>query len=159
MNSKTPAVKPWWKHWEVALIGASITIAVIFAAIVVIIAAIRPLSALEATLFQILALGAGLGGGLFGSYKFGQRAAANRLYARSALRSVLVLYNGIVRLYQAIEVLKTGKSDERLDLLQLQIQDQMEVANAAINDWRDVITDGLEDVDGMLQQFESGERN
>lgn len=159
MNSKTPAVKPWWKHWEVALIGASIIIAVIFAAIMVIIAANRPLSYLEGTLFQIIALGAGLVGGLYGSYKFGQRAAGNRLYARSALRSVLVLYNGIGRLYQAIEVLKTGKSDERLDLLQLQIQDQMEVANAAINDWRDVITDGLEDVDGMLEQIEPDGRN
>lgn len=125
----------------------------------VIIAASRPLSYLEGTLFQIIALGAGLAGGLYGSYKFGQRDAGNRLYARSALRSVLVLYNGIGRLYQAIEVLKTGKSDERLDLLQLEIQDQMEVANAAINDWPDVITDSLEDVDGMIEQADRGERN
>ena len=158
MNSKNPAVKSWWKHWEVALIGASIMIAVIFAAIMVIIAANRPLSYLEATLFQIIALGAGLAGGLYGSYKFGQRTAANRLYARSALRSVLVLHSGIRRLYHAIEVLKTGKSDERLDLLQLQIEDQLEVANAAINDWRDVITDGLDDVDGMFEQTGPGER-
>ncbi len=159
MNPKATVGKSRWRHWEIALIVASIIVAVAFASVMVIIAAIRPLSALEATLFQVIALGAGLGGGLFGSYRFGQKSAANRLYARSALRSVLVLYNGIARLYQSIEILKAGKSDERLDLLQLQIEDQMEVANAAINDWRDVITDGFEDVDDMLEQLEPGGRS
>lgn len=159
MNPKIRIVKPWWRHWEFALIGASVTVAVVFAAIMVTIAARRPLSPLEATLFQIVVLGVGLGGGLVGSYKFGQSVAANRQYARSALRSALVLYKGILGLYEAIELLKTGDYDERLDLLQSQVTNQANVAQSVIADWTDVIPEDSDDVGETLDLPETRYRS
>ena len=150
MSPKIRIGKPWWRHWEFVLIAISVTVAVGFACIMVIIAARRPLSPLEATLFQIVVLGVGLGGGLIGSYKFGQSAAANRQYARSALRSALVLYRGILGLYEAVELLKTGDYDKRLDLLQSQVDDQAHVAQSVIADWIDVIPEDSDEVGEML---------
>ena len=128
-----------WLRWEIALIVGSVAVSVVFAVAMVIIASQRSLSPLEAVLLQILALGVGLVGGLFGSYKFGQRSAADRQYARSALRSVLALFRGIQRLYEAVALLNAEKPDPRLEQLQLHIQSQLDIADAAINDWRDVI--------------------
>lgn len=131
--------KSKWFRWEIALIVVSIAISMAFAAAMVIIASQRPLSSLEAVLLQLLALGIGLGGGLFGSYKFGQNSALDKQYARSALRSVLALFSGIRRLYEAVALLNAERPDPRLDQLQLHIQSQLDIADAAINDWRDVI--------------------
>ncbi len=57
----------------------------------------------------------------------------------------------------AVERLKPkeqGESDERFDLLQLLIDDQANVARAAIADWRDVIPDDFEDVIETLEMPE-----
>ena len=137
--------KSKWLRWEIALIIGSIAVSVTFAAVMVIIASQRPLSPLEAVLLQILALGVGLAGGLFGSYKFGQRSAPDKQYARSALRSVLALSSGIQRLYEAVALINAERPDPQLDQLQLHIKSQLDIAGAAINDWRDVIQDSSED--------------
>ena len=161
MSRKMRIGKPWWRHWEFALIGISVTVAVVFASTMVIIAARRPLSPLEATLFQIIALGIGLGGGLFGSYKLGQSVAANRQYARSALRSALVLHKGILGLHEGLELLKTGDpaNDRRLDLLQSQVDNQADVSRSVIADWRDVIPEDSEDVGETLDLPETRDRS
>ena len=142
-----------WLRWELVLVAISIIVALTFAGIMVGIAASRPLSPLEAVLFQIIALGVGLVGGLFGSYKFGQSVAANRQYARSALRSVLVLFRSLQRLYEAIERLKLGSSsNEQFEQLQLHIENQMDIARSVINDWRDLIPEEFEDVGENLER-------
>ena len=142
-----------WLRWELGLVAVSIIVALTFASIMVGIAASRPLSPLEAVLFQIIALGVGLGGGLFGSYKFGQSVAANRQYARSALRSVLVLFRSLQRLHEAIERLKPGSSsNEQFEQLQLHIENQMDIAYSVINDWRDLIPEEFEDVGENLER-------
>ena len=112
------------------------------------------LSGLESTLFSVITLGIGL----LGSYRFGQISAANRLYARSALRSVLVLRKGIGRLHDAVALLRTTDNDEQIHLLQLYILNQMDVADAAVNDWSDVIRSDSTDVASEVDQMEeSGE--
>ena len=142
-----------WLRWELVLVAISIIVALTFAGIMVGIAASRPLSPLEAVLFQLIALGVGLAGGLFGSYKFGQSVAANRQYARSALRSVLVLFRSLQRLYEAIERLKSGgSSNEQFEQLQLHIENQMDIARSVINDWRDLIPEEFEDVGENLER-------
>ena len=142
-----------WLRWELVLVAISIIVALTFAGIMVGIAASRPLSPLEAVLFQIIALGVGLVGGLFGSYKFGQSVAANRQYARSALRSVLVLFRSLQRLYEAIERLKLGSSsNEQFEQLQLHIENQMDIVRSVINDWRDLIPEEFEDVGENLER-------
>lgn len=142
--------KSRWRSWEVALISISIVLAVIIATAMVIISAMRPLSPLEAVLFQLLALSVGLGGGLYGSYKFGQNSATNTQYARSALRSVMVLYRSIRGLYNIIQQLTPQESD-RAAILQLLVT-QLDVAQSAIADWRDVIPDDFENVEETLEQ-------
>jgi hypothetical protein len=105
-----------------------------------------------------LVLGFSLGGGIFGSYKFGQNTAANRQFARSALRSVLVLYRGLLRLQDTLELLRTTESDAQINVLQELVNVQVHVAASAIADWRDVIPEDFADVGQTLEQsqFSSG---
>ena len=142
-------------RWDVTLVVVSILIGLAFAGYMVWTTAERELSPREAVLFQIIILGVSLVGGLIGSYKFGQSAATNKQYARSALRSVLVLFGGLQRLRDAVEqVAIADQAGDRLQLLLLQIDSQMDLANSAINDWRDLIPEEFEDVGGNLERPE-----
>ena len=141
---------PKWIRWEIAVVVISIAIAVAFAVAMVVIASIRPLSPLEAMLFQVIVLFVGLGGGLFGSYKFGQNSAANKQFARSALRSVMVLYRSIAGLHDYIGR-RSPVEYERSAILELLIT-QMDVAQSAVADWRDIIPEDFEDVGESLEQ-------
>ena len=116
----------------------------------VVITARRPLSPLEALLFQLIVLFVGLGGGLFGSYKFGQNSAANKQFARSALRSVMVLYRSIAGLYDYIGR-RSPTEYEQSAILELLVT-QMDVAQSAVADWRDIIPADFEDVGESLEQ-------
>ena len=137
------------------MIAVSILVGLAFAGFMVLTAAQRELKPLEALLFQFIILFVSLGGGLVGSYKFGQNAAANRQYARSALRSVMVLFLNLQRLHQAIEQLKINDSaDERFGSLQLHVENQMDIAYSVINDWRDLIPEEFEDVGENLERPE-----
>lgn len=150
------AGKYGWMRWEIAVIVIAVAVAVAFAAALVVIAATRPLTPLEAVLFQIIALGVGLGGGLLGSYKFGQHTAANKQYARSALRSVMVLFRSLVRSYEAMEALKNGNvSEGRLADLQRSTADQMDIAYSVMNDWRDLIPEEFDNVGENLDRPEN----
>ena len=157
MTSRKSIGKSRWVRWDIGLVIISVLSAIAFAIFMVIISSNRPLSPLETILFQLLVLVAGLGGGLFGSYKFGQSSAARaardvmRPHARSALRSVIVLYRGIERLSDAIESLKRDEPDTRsLELLQYVVYDQLSAADSAIADWRDIIPEDFADVDETL---------
>ncbi len=146
-----------WKRlrWDVTLVVVSIVIGLAFAGYMIWTTAQRELSPREAVLFQIIILGVSLVGGLIGSYKFGQSAATDKQYARSALRSVLVLFGGLQRLHDAVEqVAATDQAGDRLWPLLLQIESQMDLANSAINDWRDLIPEEFEDVGGNLERAE-----
>ena len=137
------------------MIVISILVGLVFAGFMVSIAAQRELKPLEALLFQFIILLVSLGGGLVGSYKVGQNAAANRQYARSALRSVLVLFRSLERLHQAIEQLKINDStSERFSSWQLHVETQMDIAYSVINDWRDLIPEEFEDVGENLERPE-----
>ena len=159
MNSKTPIDRPWWQRWEVVLVTASVAVAVAFAIAMVALASIKPLSPLETTLFQIVILLISLGGGLFGSYKFGQNSVANRHHARSALRSVIMLHRGILQLSRNLASLNARRPDRRFDQLQHFVQLLLIASLTAIEDWRDVIPDDFEDVGDRFEQPEPGRRD
>ena len=113
-------------RWEILLVAVSIVVGLAFAGFMISIAAQRELKPLEALLFQIIILGVSLVGGLIGSYKFGQNVAANRQYARSALRSVLVPFSGLQRLHENVKQLSdTDPSDARFGPLQSHIESQI----------------------------------
>lgn len=142
--------KPIWWRWDLALIAGSIAVGVAFVVTIAVVASRRELSPLELALFQIITLGISLGGGLFGAYKFGQNAGANKQFARSALRSVMVLYRSIAGLYDYIGRREMAEH-ERSAILQY-LTTQMDVAQSAIADWRDIIPEDFEDVGETLEQ-------
>jgi hypothetical protein len=149
----------------VVLIVVSVLVSLGFAGIMVVAASHRPLSALETILFQIVVLFAGLGGGLIGSYKFGQRAAkfgqkaaaeaardVIRPHARSALRSVMVLNNDLLALHEPIGQIAADSSDPRIEMLHHLVKASSRVAVAAVEDWRDVIPEDFQDSEETVVQ-------
>ena len=100
--------------------------------------------------------------GLFGSYLLGRYAVrglpydAIRPHARSALRSVLVLHRGLLRLSRSINRLDSDTPDARFESLQAQVQNQVDVAASTIADWRDVIPGDYEEVVSTLELRDNG---
>ena len=109
----------------------------------------RGLSSVESAMFQILIAGAGL----FGSYTFGKNAAKDgaldvvRPHARAAFRRVTALYSSLYRLSATIEDLKQEGPDHRLDLIQALVNEQIRTGQDAIEDWRDIVPDEVEEIE------------
>lgn len=145
-----------------ALICGAVAVAVVFS----VIAAKRPLTNLEAVLLQAFALGAGL----LGSFFFGRqsaRTAARELvkpHARSAFRRLWSLYQSLSRLAQAIEESKNANSSssdsiktsyECLPVLQAIVTEQLSTADDALEDWRDLIPEDVEELEQRIKERHS----
>ena len=128
--------------------------AIVLAVAIVIVSAIRPLSTMELVLSQLVSLALGL----YGSYKFGQNAAREsahdvvRPHARSAVRSLLGLRDSLYRLWDRIEDYRLDDEDYRLEVIQAIIEEQVPTGDSAIEDWRDIAT---EDVDEVIRRWEN----
>lgn len=146
-------MKSKWLRWDIALIILS----VVFAIVMIVVASTRPLTSLEVVLLQVLTLGAGLSG----SFWLGRSSAAEaardviRPHARSALRTILALRDSLFRLSSTIEDFKSVGEDHRLDVIQSIIHEQMPICGSAVEDWRDVVP---EDVEEVIGQWTSGRR-
>ncbi len=127
------------------LLAASLLVAVLL----VTLSAFRNMSPVEIALFQILILGLGL----FGTYTFGRKSAwegalgAIKPHARAAFRRVLAQYNSLYRLSNRIEELKRESPDHRLDLIQALVNEQIATGKDAIEDWRDIVPEDIEEVE------------
>ena len=127
------------------LIAASFLVAVLLVSL----SAFRNVSPVEIALFQILILGLGL----FGSYTFGRKSAwegareAIRPHARAAFRRVLAQYNSLYRLSARIEEFKRESPDHRLDLIQALVHEQIATGKDAMEDWRDIVPEEVEEVE------------
>ena len=136
------------------LIAISITVAIIM----IIVSSLRDLTSLEATLFQVISLAAGLSG----SFIFGRSSAAEsareniRLHARPAFRRALELYYRLYGLSIEIESLKQEDAERSLDIIQAIVNEQIRTGNSTIEDWRDIIP---EDVDDVINRLKENERN
>ena len=114
----------------------------------VIVSAFRPLSTLETALWQLITLAAGL----YGSYLLGQRAAREsamdllRLHARSAVRRLLAIRGSWHRLSHRIEEFQLEERDPKLDVIQAIVEERSTIADSAIEDWRDIAADEVDDV-------------
>lgn len=152
MNSKTSNgnVRSLLR-WETLLI----IIAVVVAVAMIVTSANRPLTALETVLFQLVTLGAGTAG----SFLLGRASAAQaardviRPHARSALRQLLVLRDSLRRSSDKIEEFKASGDDPRLDIIQAILNEQIPMERSAIEDWRDIVPDDVEDV---IKQWQKG---
>ena len=126
-----------------------ILIAVAAAIGFVVLSFVRSTTPVENALFQILIAVTGL----FGSYIFGRNsamAAAHdviRPHARAAFRRVTTLYNSLHRLSARIEELKQEQPDYRLDLIQVLVNEQIEAGRDAIEDWREIIPEDVEEIE------------
>lgn len=142
------------KYSGIFLVTASIIVGAIF----VFVASTRELTNLENALFQAIALFFGI----FGSYILGKestKSAAKELikpYARSAFRRLISLYYGLSRLAQLIENTKRSKNTEEmlastLDKIEVMTVDQLSTADDALNDWRDIVPEDVEELYGKIK--------
>ena len=140
----------WWQDLPLIGLWALFVIAIVA---MVVVSSIRQLSQLEVVLLQVVTLGTGLAG----SYRFGRNAAREaaldvvRPHARSAVRRLLSLRDSLYRLSARIEQYKVDPDyDVRFDLVQAIIDEQLPNGRSAVEDWRDVAT---EDVDEIIQTW------
>ena len=139
-----------WVHW--VMIGLLALVTIVLSITLIVVAQDRPLTPLEAILFQVVILAAGLAA----SYMIGKNAAMEaareviRPYTRSAFRRVLSLYKSMYNLSVRIEVMQEEGYDPRLDVIRAVVDEQIPSGRDALEDWRDIIPD---DVDEMLQRY------
>ncbi|MYC28588.1 MAG: hypothetical protein F4X65_00650 [Chloroflexi bacterium] len=141
----------------IVIVGA-IGGAVVLSVGIVIVSAFRPLSTLETALWQLITLAAGL----YGSYLLGQKAAREsatdllRLHARSAVRRLLAIRGSWHRLSHRIEEFQVEERDPRLDVIQAIVEERSTIADSAIEDWRDIAAD---EVDEVITLYERSSRS
>ena len=116
----------------------------------------RDLTTLEFGLFQLLILATGL----LGSYIFGRNAArvgameVLKPHARAAFRRIMALYNSLYRLSNRIEELSAENPDNRLDLIQALVNEQITTGQDAMEDWRDIVPEDVEEIEKRGQGHE-----
>lgn len=148
--------------------GGLVVAAVIFSILMVRDADDAKLSDLELTLFQSIALGLGL----LGSFWVGRTSASAaaedviRPHARSAFRRLLSLYRALARLLDSVDarraflrrvaeddVVSVDHVEQALDLLATQVTEQIGTANDAMEDWRDLVPDEVEEVEAKASEL------
>jgi hypothetical protein len=141
------------KRAGIVLIVASIVGAGIFA----IVAMYRTLTGLENVLLQVFSLGIGL----LGSFVLGResaREAAKDLvkpHARSAFRRLLSLYRSLSRLAVAIQNARPVNNSDpihpsALDRLESIVIEQIDTVDDALEDWRDIVPEDVEELRAKL---------
>lgn len=108
-------------------------------------------------MFQVFSLGTGL----LGSYVFGRESATEsakdfiKPHARSAFRRLLSLYSSLSRLALAIQSARPANNSEPLnyfvlDRLESIVIEQIATANDALEDWRDIVPNDVEELIAKL---------
>jgi hypothetical protein len=159
---KNPSNKFYQLNMDILISGLLILASIAVGAIFAVIAASRPLTNLEAVLLQSF----GLGAGLVGSYIFGrqstQKAAIELVkpHARSAFRRLWSLYQSLSRLAEVVQSeqktrLAQGengkeKNNECIAVVEAIILEQLSTADDALEDWRDLIPEDIEDLEKRM---------
>ena len=146
------------KNLNWILAALLILVAIGISALVVYITTTRTLTTVESVLWQVFVLTAGLAG----SFIFGRQSAKEaakemiKPHARSAFRRLVSLYESLSRASTAIQLTESSESSEdiqvtiaRLDAI---ITEQLNTADDALEDWRDIVP---EDVEELKQKLES----
>jgi len=134
------------------LIVSSISVSVLFAYI----ATQRTLTNLEGVLLQSF----GLLAGFIGSYVFGRQSALEaakdiiKPHARSAFRRLYSLFQSLSRVANTIASTKddptTGNYELALAKLEAIVTEQLATADDALEDWRDIVPDEVEELKARL---------
>lgn len=145
----------------IILIVVALAVAVFFSYV----ATCRNLTALENVLLQVFSLGAGL----IGSYILGRESASQaardliKPHARSAFRRLLSLYRSLSRLATAIQTAHQVNHPESttnliLDKLEVIVIEQIATADDALEDWRDIVPEDVEEIRSQLASRNRMER-
>lgn len=148
-------MKPTSDKVPIMLVGSSVLIAIIS----VVVAALRDLTSLENTLLWVISLGLSL----IGSYFLGNQSAeaAGRAiikpHARSAFRRLMSLYESLSRVGKEIEASKE-KQSEAITIAKLEsiVLEQLATADDALEDWRDIVPEEVEELRKRLRTGDSG---
>ncbi len=118
----------------------------------------RVLTTVESTIWQVFVLTAGL----TGSFIFGRQSAKEvakeiiKPHARSAFRRLVSLYESLSRASTEIQSINNLESPEDYKVLVAKLDaivtEQLNAADDALEDWRDIVP---EDVEELKQQLES----
>ena len=143
-------------NWVLACL--LVLIAVGISVLVVYTTTTRILTAVESTIWQVFILTVGLAG----SFIFGRQSAKQaareiiKPHARSAFRRLVSLYESLSRASTEIQSLDNSESPEdyrvtigKLDAI---VTEQLSTADDALEDWRDIVP---EDVEELKQKLES----
>ena len=146
------------KNLNWVLAGLLVLIAVGVSALVVYTTTTRPLTAVEGILWQVFVLTTGLAG----SFIFGRQSAREaareiiKPHARSAFRRLVSLYESLSRASTEIQSSNNSESLEDFQLtiakLDAIVTEQLNTADDALEDWRDIVP---EDVEELKQKLES----
>lgn len=135
---------------------AGIALAVLLTATFGYLATKRQLTAMEAYGLQILFLFIGL----VGSYFFGRRTSRDAIkeivepHARSAFRRLISLYRSI---YRVAEIIDGEDSDgQKIAVVRAIVVEQIDTAEDALEDWRDLVPESVEELSRKLRQEVSG---
>ena len=138
-------------------------ICVAFVATLVVVSSNRALSPLESILLQVFILATGV----WASYLFSQQSAAKaaremmKPYARSAFRRAMNLYFGLSSIMELIGQSKDHTeqaSGHVVELIEVAVNQQLNTASDALEDWRDIVPDEVADLEnrfGKQQRFET----
>lgn len=142
-----------------------VIVCVTVAAIYGFVATERPLTGPESILLQSFAIGAGL----LGSFLFGKQSAKEaakemlKPHARSAFRRLLSLFQSLSRVAKTIEKTKHPENLEEpsvtLAKLEVIVIEQLSTADDALEDWRDIVPDEVDELRQKLIEQKSSEDN
>lgn len=122
------------------------------------IAATRSMTTLENVFLQVLSLVIGVGVSLFVSRQSAEKTAREIIkpHARSAFRRLVSLYLSLSRASKVIKLEPESETEEdpqmKLAKLDAIITEQLDMADDALEDWRDIVP---EDVEELKQNLES----
>lgn len=147
----------WYLLASGFLILSSIIVAIVFSMI----ASKRTLTQLESIMLQTFSLSAGL----IGSFVFGKQSAEQaakeliKPHARSAFRRLIFLYQSLSRLAKAIEkgkqkTISDNNEGAVLEKIEAIVVEQIATADDALEDWRDIVPEDVEELICKLKQSE-----
>ena len=124
----------------------------------------RTLSAVESILWQVFVLTAGLAG----SFIFGRQSAREaakeviKPHARCAFRRLLSLFESLSRAADVIEFAQDSKSSENYQVILARLEEivtaQLMTADDALEDWRDIVPEDVEELEEK-HQFDNTTRD
>lgn len=151
------------KVHEKLLAGMLILISLGMMIFIIVVALERALSWVEAIVMQAFSLLAALGSSYLFSRQGTEKLAKEMFapHARSAFRRIVSLYRGVSHMAQIVDSEKDDRikdDNSRLIAIKTIALEQIQTANDALEDWREVIPDAVEELEKGIPR-NGGQKN